>query len=98
MTTVTLPPEPGPIPVLTVDPASIRRCGSDLLVASAQVDDLGAFAAGDARIGDWSGVASTAYHDGLRPIGRKADGMSLALRSVAQRVGAHADEMESLRD
>ena len=98
MTTVTLPPEPVEVPVLTVDPDAIRRCGSDLLVASAQVDDLGTFAAGDARIGDWTGAASTAYHDGLRPAGRQADAMSLALRGVAQRVDAHADEMASLRD
>ena len=63
MTTVMLPPEPGVVPTLTVDPDSIRRCGSDLLVASAQVDDLGTFAAGDARIGDWTGAASTTYHE-----------------------------------
>ena len=98
MTTVTLPPEPVEVPVLNVDPDAIRRCGSDLLVASAQVDDLGTFAAGDARIGDWSGAAATAYHDGLRPLGRKADAMSLALRGVAQRVDAHAEEMSSLED
>ena len=98
MTTVTLPPEPGQVPVLTVDPGSIRQCGSALLVASAQVDDLGTFAAGDARIGDWTGAASTTYHEGLSPIGRKADAMSLALRGVAQRVDAHADEMDGLRD
>ncbi len=98
MTTVTLPPEPAEVPVLTVDPDSIRQCGSDLLVASAQVDDLGTFAAGDARIGDWTGVASTAYHDGLRPAGRRADAMSLALRGVAQRVDDHADEMVALKD
>ena len=98
MTTVTLPPEPAEVPVLTVDPHSIRECGSDLLVASAQVDDLGTFAADGARIGDWTGAASTAYHDGLRPAGRRADAMSLALRGVAQRVDDHADEMASLKD
>jgi hypothetical protein len=93
-----LPPEPVEVPPLDVDPDAIRRCGSDLLVASAQVDDLGTFAAGDARIGDWTGAASTAYHDGLRPLGHRADAMSLALRGVAQRVDAHADEMASLKD
>ena len=98
MTTVTLPAEPAQVPVLTVEPEAIRRCGSDLLVASAQVDDLGTFAAGDARIGDWRGASATAYHDGLRPLGRRADAMSLALRGVAQRVDAHADEMASLED
>ncbi len=86
------------MPPLVVDPDAIRRCGSDLLVASAQIDDLGTFAAGGARLGDWSGEAATAYHDGLRPAGRKADAMSLALRGVAQRVDAHADEMASLED
>ena len=98
MTTVTLPPRPPEVPVLTVDPDSVRRCGSDLLVASAQVDDLGTFVAADARVGDWRGASATAYHDGLRPLGRRADAMSLALRGVAQRVAAHADEMTSLVD
>ena len=98
MSTVTLPPQPPQVPVLVVDPDSIRRCGSDLLAASAQVDDLGTFVAADARVGDWSGAASTAYHEGLRPLGRRADAMSLALRGVAQRVAEHADEMSSLVD
>ncbi len=98
MTTVTLPPDPVEVPVLTADPDAIRRCGSDLLVASAQVDDLGTFVAGDARIGDWTGAASAAYHDELRPAGHRADAMSLALRGVAQRVDGHADEMASLKD
>lgn len=98
MTTVTLPPEPAQVPPLDVDPDAIRRCGSDLLVASAQIDDLGTFAAGGARLGDWTGEAATAYRDGLRPAGRTADAMSLALRGVAQRVDAHADEMASLED
>ena len=75
MTTVTLPPEPRR--GAGADRRPRRRsgaCGSDLLVASAQVDDLGTFAAGDARIGDWTGAASTAYHDGApagRPSGRR---------------------------
>jgi hypothetical protein len=98
LTTVLLPPEPVEVPPIDVDPDAIRRCGSELLVASAQVDDLGTFAAGDARIGDWTGAASTAYHHGLRPLGHRADAMSLALRGVAQRVDAHADEMASLKD
>ena len=98
MTTVTLPPEPARVPPLVADPAVVRRCGEDLLVASAQVDDLGTFAAGPGRIGTWTGSASTAYHSELRPAGRRADAMSLALRGVAQRVDAHADALDSLRD
>ena len=98
MTTVTLPPEPAQVPPLEADPAAVRRCGKDLLVASAQVDDLGTFAAGPGRIGTWTGSASTAYHSELRPAGRRADAMSLALRGVAQRVDAHADELDALRD
>jgi hypothetical protein len=98
VTTVTLPPEPAAVPALEVNPAAIRRCGEELLVASAQVDDLGSYAAGAGRIGDWSGAAATAYHAELRPAGRRADAMSLALRGVAQRVDAHADEMAALKD
>lgn len=96
MTTVLLPAPPAEIPPLDADPEAVRQCGSDLLVASAQVDDLGTFAAGPARLGDWDGDAAAAYHEGIRPTGRRADAASLALRGVAQRVDAHADELESL--
>lgn len=98
MSSVLLPAPPPEVPPLVADPEAVHRCGSDLLVASAQVDDLGTFAAGPARVGDWSGDAASAYNDGLRPTGRRADAMSLALRGVAQRVDAHADELEALLD
>jgi hypothetical protein len=98
MAVVTLPSRPRVVPVLTVDPGAIRRTGSQLLAASAQVDDLGTFVAGPARIGDWHGVASVAYHDAIAPTGRRADAMSLALRTVAQRVTTHAEEMTALRE
>ncbi|MCD4535880.1 alpha/beta hydrolase family protein [Nocardioides sp. cx-169] len=96
MTVIQLPPLPSEVPPLTCDPAAIRSCGGDLLSASAQVDDLGTFAASGARIGDWVGLGSTAYHQGVTPLGHRADAMSLALRGVAQRVQAHAEEMQSL--
>lgn len=96
MTTITLPPQPRAVPVLTCDPAAVRDCGGDLLAASAQIDDLGTFVAGDARIGDWTGRGSARYHETTAPIGRRADAMSLALRSVATRVDAHADELQRL--
>lgn len=98
MTTIQLPPLPRAVPVLTCDPSSIRACGADLLAASAQIDDLGTFVAGAARIGDWTGEGSSAYHVAIAPIGRRSDAMSLALRSVAQRAGDHAEEMQSLKD
>jgi hypothetical protein len=94
--TVTLPPSPRAVPPLDVDPGGIRRYAADLLAASAQVDDLGTFVAGAARIGDWTGIASTSYHDAIRPTGRRADAMSLALRGVARRVDQHADAMREL--
>ena len=72
-------------------PPAIRAYAADLLAASAQVDDLGTFVAGDARIGDWTGLGSTSYHEAIRPIGRTADAMSLALRGVARRADDHAD-------
>jgi hypothetical protein len=96
MTTVTLPPAPRPVPALNVDPESIRGCGAALLAASAQIDDLGTFVATGARIGDWTGAGSTAYHEAIGPTGRRADAMSLALRSEARRVDVHADEMAQL--
>jgi hypothetical protein len=96
MTTITLPPQPRPIPSLVVDPGSISECGAQLLAASAQVDDLGTFVAGSARIGDWFGRGATAYHSSITPIGHGADAMSLALRAVARRVETHANEMTAL--
>ena len=95
---VSLPAQPGAIPELVVDTGAIHACGSDLRTASAQLDDLGTFVAGDARVPDWTGVASTAYHAAITPVGRQADAMSLALRGVAQRVDAHAEEMDALLD
>jgi hypothetical protein len=93
---VTPPPVPREIPPLVVEPGAIRTFAADLLAASAQVDDLGSFVAGGARIGDWEGVASTAYHQAIRPTGRLADAMSLALRHVARRADEHADTMQRL--
>ncbi len=98
MSTIRLPPQPRDVPALTCQPGAIRACGADLLAGSTQIDDLGSFVAGAARVGDWTGDASTAYHGAIAPIGHTADAMSLALRSVAQRVEAHADEMQSLLD
>lgn len=93
MTTITVPPEPRLVPALVVDPDSIRDCGADLRAASAQIDDLGTFVAGGARIRDWSGLGATSYREAIGPTGRRADAMSLALRAVARRVDAHAEEM-----
>ena len=93
MTTITVPPEPRLVPPLAVDPDGIRDCGADLRAASAQIDDLGTFVAGGARIRDWSGLGATSYRQAIGPTGRRADAMSLALRAVARRVDAHAEEM-----
>jgi len=94
--TVVLPPDPRTIPELTVNVETIRACAADLLAASTQIDDLGTFAAGSAKIGDWHGADSTAYHDKIRGEGATADAMSLALRKVAHEVDKHADTMQGL--
>ncbi len=96
MSVVRLPPRPQPLPVLEADPGLIRTYGEQMLAASAQVDDLGTFVAGAARIDDWYGQGGTAYAVAIRPLGRQADAMSLALRGVGQRVLGHADEMHHL--
>jgi hypothetical protein len=95
---VTLPPLPREVPELVADPTGIREYAADLLAASTQVDGLGSFVAGDARIPDWTGLGATAYHDAIRPTGRLADAMSLALREVARRVDQHAVTLQSLLD
>jgi hypothetical protein len=96
MTTVALPPVPRTVPDLVVDPGGIRGYGSHLLAGSAQIDDLGTFVGGPARITGWEGQAATAYAAAIQPIGYRADAMSLALRGVSQRVDVHADTMERL--
>ncbi len=93
---VALPPPPREVPGLEADPASIRGCAGDLLAAATQVDSLGAFVAGDARIEEWQGIAATAYHAAIRPTGRSADALSLALRAVARRVDEHATAVQQL--
>ncbi len=95
MTAVLLPAPPAVVPDLEVDPVSVENCGSQLLAASAQIDDLGTFAADRARLLDWRGEAARAYRSATEPIGSRADAMSLALRSVARRVQMHADRMGS---
>jgi hypothetical protein len=96
MTTVQLPPIPRPVPPLDVDAGAIRTFAADLLAAAAQVDDLGMFVAGGARIGDWQALAATSYRAAIAPLGRRADAMSLALRAVARSADAHADAMAGL--
>lgn len=95
---ITLPPEPRPIPPLDADPGRVREFAAALLAASAQVDDLGEFVAAQARVPSWTGAAATAYHDAIRPTGRTADAMSLALRAVARRTDQHADALQALLD
>ncbi|MGH3307662.1 MAG: hypothetical protein ACRDOX_08215, partial [Nocardioides sp.] len=89
MTTIWLPPTPGEVPPLQVEVGAIRTFAADLLAGAAQIDDLGTFVAGDARIGDWQALAATSYREAIAPLGRRADAMSLALRSVSRRCDAH---------
>ena len=96
MSTIVLPPTPRHVPPLTVDVDAVRSFAADLLAAAAQVDDLGTFVAGEARIGDWHALAATSYRDAIAPLGRRADAMSLALRSVSRRADAHAEAMAGL--
>lgn len=96
MITITLPSPPRQVPPLEADVATVRAYAADLLAGSAQVDDLGSFAAGAARIGDWHGLAATSYLQAIEPVGHRADAMSLALRGVARRCDAHADALTSL--
>lgn len=93
---VTLPRLPRPVPPLDVDPGAIEDFAADLLAASARLDDLGTFAAGGAWVGDWHGAASATYHEAIRPTGRRADAISLAVRDVARRVAHHAETMQRL--
>lgn len=96
MTAAWLPPTPREVPSLRVDPGAIQSFAADLLAGAAQLDDLGSFVAGEARIGDWDALAATAYRDAIRPLGRRADALSLALRSVSRRCDTHAEAMAAL--
>ena len=95
-TTIWLPPDPREVPPLQVEVAAIHTFAADLLAGAAQIDDLGTFVAADARIGDWSALAATSYREAITPLGRRADAMSLALRSVSRRCDAHAEAMAAL--
>ena len=96
MTRIVIPANPPEAPQLEVDPAAIRSFAQALRSASAQVDDLGGFVTGGARIADWQGDDAATYHQGITPLGERADAMSLALRSVHQQADDHADEMAQL--
>ena len=96
MTRIVIPADPPEVPQLEVDPVAIRAFAQDLRSASAQIDDLGGFVTGEARIGDWQGDDSATYHQTIGPLGARADAMSLALRSVHQQADQHADEMAQL--
>jgi hypothetical protein len=98
VTTIGLPPTPRQVPPLHVDAGAIRAFAADLLAGAAQLDDLGTFVAGGARIGDWQALAATAYREAIAPLGRRADAMSVALRAVARRCDAHAETMASLAE
>jgi uncharacterized protein YukE len=93
---ITLPSVPAEVPALEVDPASILDYARALLAGSAQVDDLGSFVAGAARIEDWEGAAGTSYTATITPIGTQADAASLALRRVGLRVDQHGRSMADL--
>ena len=93
---IVIPANPPEAPELDVEPETIRGFARSLRSASAQIDDLGTFVGGTARIGDWQGSDAAAYHRDIAPIGHRADAMSLALRSVHQQADDHADEMEAL--
>ncbi|CAM3383015.1 alpha/beta hydrolase [Nocardioides dubius] len=96
MSVITLPADPRTIPALVCDPAAIDAFAADLLTASTQVDDLGTFVAGTAPIATWSGDDAVAYHQQIKPLGERADAMSLALRQVARRSASHAERMQEL--
>jgi hypothetical protein len=96
MTRIVIPANPPETPRLEVDPVAIRSYAQELRSASAQIDDLGGFVGGEARIGDWRGDDSAAYHRTIGPLGSRADAMSLGLRSVHQQADEHADEMAQL--
>lgn len=95
MTTITLPADPRTLPALVCDPAAIEAFAADLLTASTQVDDLGAFVPGTAPIPGWVGDDADAYHREVKPLGERADAMSLALRNVSRRTRMHVDAMQA---
>ena len=89
-------PLPVVVPVFDADPGSVTGFGEDLRAASTQVDDFGGFVPGQAQAPDWIGEAGDAYRADIRPRGRRADALSLALRDVANRVLRHADQLTTL--
>lgn len=93
-----LPPYPAVVPPFDCKPEVIEEFATDLLAASAQVDDLGTFVGATAPIPTWEGDDAATYHQQVKPLGARADAMSLALRSVARRSSEHATTMRELKD
>lgn len=89
-------PLPDVVPLFDADPGSVTSFGEDLRAGSTQIDDFGGFVPGQAQVPEWTGDAGAAYHADIRPQGRQADAMSLALRNVAHRVLRHADQLTTL--
>lgn len=87
---------PAPVPELTAIPSRVTAFGEELLTASAIVDDLGTFAAGQARTSGLRGAAEEAYEHARKRIGAEGEECSLALRAVAGRVLDHAAELDRL--
>ncbi len=96
MTAIAIPPFPRPLQLLQAVPAPIADFATELLAASARLDDTGELARGQGRLPDWEGTAAVAYRTQLAPYGCRADAMSLALRGVARRVDDHAGAMRRL--
>ncbi|MFT4084427.1 MAG: alpha/beta hydrolase [Nocardioides sp.] len=84
------------MPRFTARPATVTDFGNDVLAVSAILDDLGSTAYRSARTDDWQGVAAESYRSSVRRVGRRADAMAAAARTVGLRVLDHADALSAL--
>lgn len=87
---------PAPMPDFVADPGRVADFGHDVMATSAIFDDTGSFASGDARCPHWWGSAGDSYHRSVRLVGRDADALSLASRSIGGRVLDHAHTLAAL--
>jgi pimeloyl-ACP methyl ester carboxylesterase len=95
--TILLPPTPSPVPEFQANGEDVIDAGNNLRTNSSILDDHATFAGGKAKdSGLLDGEAARAYTESIKPLGQRADAMSLALRDASSHIIAHGEDLLDL--
>lgn len=95
--TILLPPTPSPVPAFDADGERVVPVGEGLRTNASVLDDHATFVHSKAKdSGLLDGEAAGAYANAIKPIGQRADAMSLALRDASNHIMAHGEELIDL--